>query len=174
MHKRAIIFDRDGTLIKTFITKKNEPAAIKKLKDFKLLSNVKSVIKILSKKFLIIVFTNQPDVSRGKNTKANVKEINFKLAEVLKINKIYTCYSDNNQNYMRKPNPGMIYAAKKKFNLNLKESFVVGDRNKDILAGKKANCITILIKKKYNKKNSSNPDYIVSDFKELLKIINFY
>mgnify|MGYP001184255487 CR=1 FL=1 len=174
MHKRAIIFDRDGTLIKTFITKKNEPAAIKKLKDFKLLSNVKSVIKILSKKFLIIVFTNQPDVSRGKNTKANVKEINLKLAEVLKINKIYTCYSDNNQNYMRKPNPGMIYAAKKKFNLNLKESFVVGDRNKDILAGKKANCITILIKKKYNKKNSSNPDYIVSDFKELLKIINFY
>lgn len=174
MHKKAIFFDRDGTLIKTFISKKNVPVAIKKINDFKLLSNVKSVVKILSKNFLIIVITNQPDVSRGKNTKENVKKINFKLTEILKINKIYTCYSDNNLNYMRKPNPGMIYSAKKKFNLNLKKSFVVGDRNKDILAGKKAHCRTILIKKKYNKENSSHPDYIISNFKELLKIINSY
>ena len=50
---------------------------------------------------------------------------------------------------MRKPNPGMILAAKKKFKLKLKKSYVVGDRDKDIIAGKKAKCRTILINKKF-------------------------
>ncbi len=129
------------------------------------------MIEILSKNFLIIVFTNQPDVARTKNTKINVVEINSKLLEILKITKIYTCYSDNNLNYMRKPNPGMIYLAKKRFNLDLKKSYVVGDRDKDIIAGKKAKCKTVLIKKKYNDYKIINPDFAIGDIKQLIKIV---
>ena len=66
---KAIFFDRDGTLIKTFVSKRNIPKAIKNLKDFKLLNNVKFVVNKLAKKYKIIVITNQPDVSRGKNSK---------------------------------------------------------------------------------------------------------
>ena len=72
---------------------------------------------------------------------------------------------------MRKPNPGMILAAKKKFKLKLKKSYVVGDRDKDIIAGKKAKCRTILINKKYNNPKISNPDNTIKNFKELLTII---
>ncbi len=72
---------------------------------------------------------------------------------------------------MRKPNPGMIFLAKKKFKLKLNKSFVVGDRDKDILTGKKADCKTILINKKYNNSQISNPNYTIKNFKELLKII---
>ena len=170
-NKKAIFFDRDGTLIKTFVSKKNIPMAIKKCKDFKLIKNTKSVIQKLSKKYLIIVITNQPDVSRKKNSKKNVIKINSKLREVLKVNKIYTSYSDNDKNYMRKPNPGMIYLAKKKFGINIKKSFVVGDRHKDIMAGKKVKCKTVMLKKKYNNFKFSKPDFIIKDFKELLNII---
>jgi len=169
--KKAIFFDRDGTLIKTFVSKNNNPVAIKILKDFRLIKNTKSVIKKLSNKYLIIVITNQPDVSRGKNKKKNVISINNKLKKVLKINKIYTCYSKDDKNYMRKPNPGMIYLAKKQFKLNLKKCFVVGDRDKDIKSGKKAGCKTVLLKKKYNNFNYSNPDFVIYNFKELLNII---
>ncbi len=168
---KAIFFDRDGTLIKTFVSKRNIPKAIKNLKDFKLLNNVKFVVNKLAKKYKIIVITNQPDVSRGKNSKKNVEQINLKLSHILKIDKIYTCYSSNDKNYMRKPNPGMIFLAKKKFKLKLNKSFVVGDRDKDILTGKKADCKTILINKKYNNSQISNPNYTIKNFKELLKII---
>ena len=168
---KAIFFDRDGTLIKTFVSKKNIPIAIKKFKDFKLIKNTKYVIQQLSKKYLIIVITNQPDVSRGKNSKKNVLKINFELSKILNIDKIYTSYSDNDKNFMRKPNPGMIYLAKKNFNINLNRSFVVGDSHKDIFAGKNAKCKTILLKKKYNNYNFSKPDFVIKDFIELLNII---
>ena len=169
--KKAVFFDRDGTLIKTFVSKKNIPIAIRKFKDFKLINKTKSVIQKLSKKYLIIVITNQPDVSRGKNSKKNVIKINSELIKLLRVNKVYTSYSDNDKNYMRKPNPGMIYLAKKQFNINLKKSFVVGDNNKDIVAGKKAKCKTILLKKKYNNYKFSQPDFAINDFEELLNII---
>ena len=168
---KAIFFDRDGTLIKTFVSKNNTPIAIKKYKDFKLIKKTKSVIQKLSVKYLIIVITNQPDVSRGKNSMRNVIKINSELIKVLKINKVYTSYSDNDKNFMRKPNPGMIYLAKKQFNIDLKASFVVGDTHKDVLAGKKAKCKTILLKKKYNNFKFSQPDFAISDFDELLNII---
>ena len=169
--KKAIFFDRDGTLIKTFVSKKNVPIAIRNYKDFKLLKNTKSVIQKLSKKYLIIVITNQPDVSRGKNSRKNVIKINSELIKMLRINKVYTSYSDNDKNFMRKPNPGMIYLANKQFNINLKKSFVVGDNHKDIAAGKKAKCKTILLKKKYNNLKFSQPDFAINKFNELLNII---
>ena len=66
---KAVFFDRDGTLIKTFTNKRNNPIAIKTLNDFQLLNNVKQIVHKLSKEYLIIVLTNQPDVARGKNSK---------------------------------------------------------------------------------------------------------
>ena len=65
----------------------------------------------------------------------------------------------------------MIYKAKKKYNINLKKSFVVGDREKDILAGKRAKCKTILIHKNYNKNNLSKPDFLIKNLIEIFKII---
>ncbi len=169
--KKAIFFDRDGTLIKTFISKKNKPIAIKKIKDFRLLKNTKKVVKKLSNKYKIFVITNQPDVARGKNLKKNVININNRLKYILDIDEVYTSFSKNDKNYFRKPNPGLIFLAKKKYKINLNKSFFIGDTDKDIIAGKKGNCKTILIKKKYNKSHASKPDFIVKNFKEILNII---
>lgn len=171
--KKAIFFDRDGTLIKSLISKNNKPIAIKDKSDLELSKYAKVVTKHLSKKFLILVITNQPDVARWKNTKKKVKEINYKLMELLPIIKIFTCYSDNDSNYMRKPNPGMIYLAKRIFKLNLEKSYVVGDTIKDVNAGKKAGCKTILIKKKYNKNYLQKANFTVKNLNEILRVIKF-
>ena len=168
---KAIFFDRDGTLIKTFVSKKNMPIAIKNIKDLRITNFASLVINKLRSKYYIFIITNQPDVSRGKNTKKNVILINSVIKKRLKIDKIFTSYSDNEKNFMRKPNPGMIYKAKKIYDLNLKKSYVVGDRCKDILAGKKSMCKTILINKKYNSKINIIPDFKINNLKDLLLII---
>ncbi len=171
-YKKAVFFDRDGTLIETFFSKKKKiPVAIKHIKDLKIVKGSKEVINKLSKKYLILIITNQPDVSRGKNTRQNVIKINLKLKNVLKIDDIFTSYSSDDRNFMRKPNPGMIYLAKKKYKIKLEKSFVVGDTYKDILAGQKAKCQTILLKKKYNKLQKYKPDYVIKNLKDILKII---
>ena len=66
--KNAIFFDRDGTIINTFV-KKNKPIAIKTLKDLSLIKSVPFVFNKLKTKYKIFVITNQPDVARGKNKK---------------------------------------------------------------------------------------------------------
>lgn len=167
---KAVFFDRDGTLIKTFV-KKNKPLSINNIKDLKLFNNAKFVIDRLSKNYKIFIITNQPDVARGLNSKKNVIEINSKLKKLLSLNKIYTSYSSNDENYFRKPNPGMILKAKKEFNLNLKKSYVIGDREKDIIAGAKAGCKTILIKKSYNNHKTIRCSHLITKLKDILRII---
>jgi D-glycero-D-manno-heptose 1,7-bisphosphate phosphatase len=65
----------------------------------------------------------------------------------------------------------MIIDASKKYNIDLKKSYVVGDRWKDINAGYKANCQTIFIDKNYNERLRKNPSYIIKYFSQILRII---
>ena len=109
-------------------------------------------MKILkSKGFLLIVITNQPDVSRGITTKNNVQSINDYLMEKLPLDEINTCFHDDNDNCnCRKPKPGMIINSAKKMNISLTNSYLIGDRKKDIDAGINAGCKTIFIDYDYN------------------------
>ena len=84
---KAIFFDRDGTLIKTKLSKDNKPIAIKNIKELEIYQSVKKILNKLSKDYLIFLITNQPDVGRKKNTKKNVEEINNYLKDVLPIKK---------------------------------------------------------------------------------------
>ena len=65
----------------------------------------------------------------------------------------------------------MILKAKKEFNLNLKKSYVIGDREKDIIAGAKAGCKTILIKKSYNNHKTIKCSHLITKLKDILRII---
>ncbi len=118
-----------------------------------------------------MLFTNQPDVKRKKNSKINVENINSFLKKKLSLDYILVNYSDDEKNYFRKPNPGMLFYAKKKFDIDLKNSYVVGDRWRDIDAGHAANCKTIFIDKNYNEKLNSKPDFVVKNIKEIVKHI---
>ena len=168
--KKAIFFDRDGTIIKTKISKDKKPLAIKTLNECKIFPSVLKILNNLKKNYLIFVITNQPDVFRKKNIKQNVLEINKYLLKKLPINQIYTCYCDNDNCNFRKPNNGMLIKASKKYKINLSKSFVVGDRWKDIETGKITNCKTIFIDKKNDEKIKSKPDHYIKNFYQLNKI----
>ncbi len=171
-HKRkCIFFDRDGTLIDTPINKSLKPKSFNNLNQIHLRKDVIETCSFLKKKYLLMLFTNQPDVSRGKNSKINVENINFFLKRKLCLDDILVNYSDNENDYFRKPGPGMLYYAEKKFNINLKLSYVVGDRWRDIDAGSAAKCKTIFIDRNYNEKLNCKPNFTVKSIKQILNFI---
>ena len=158
---KAVFLDRDGVINKPII-KKGISYGPTKLKDFKLFPKVKNAVINLKKKgYKVFLLTNQPDVSRGKIKKEVVVKMHNYLLEKIKLDDIFVCYHDDRHNCKcRKPKPGLLIYANKKWNLNLKKSYVVGDRWKDIKAGKHVGCKTIFIDLKYKERKPRNPDFI--------------
>ena len=169
--KKCIFFDRDGTLIDTPKSKQNKPKSYNNLNQIHLKMEVIDVCLKLKKNYLLMLLTNQPDVKRKKNSKINVENINLYLKKKLFLDYILVDYSDDEKNFFRKPNPGMIFFAKKKFDLDLEKSYVVGDRWRDIDAGFAAKCKTIFIDKNYDEKLNHEPDFRVKNFKQILRYI---
>ena len=94
------------------------------------------IIKYLkSLKYILIIITTQPDVKKKIIKKSQVNKFNLKLKNYFKLDDIFVCFSNNNKNYRRKPNPGMLLEAKNKWNINFKKSYFLGDRKSDIDAG---------------------------------------
>ncbi len=166
----AIFFDRDGVLIDAPLISK-KPTSVQSLKDVKLCKNILEICKYYKKNYYLIMVTNQPDYSRGVNSKKNIININNFLKKKLNLDMIYVCYSDNEKCIDRKPNPGMLLKAKKKYKINLKKSFMIGDRWRDIGAGNKAGCATIFIDRNYSEKMRYKPKYSVIKLKEIFSII---
>jgi len=169
--KKAIFFDRDGVLIEAPVDEKNKPKSIKNLKELRFTKDIIKICKFLKKNYLLFMITNQPDFKRKNNTKKNIIEINKFIKKKLNLNKVFVCFCDKDSCPNRKPNPGMIKKANKLFNLSLQNSYVIGDRWRDIGAGKKAGCKTIFIDKKYNEKNPYKPHFSVNSIDKILKIL---
>ena len=169
--RKAVFLDRDGVLSKTSI-RNGKTYAVKKLKDFKLFYRSKeSVQKLKSAGFMVIVITNQPDVGKKLISKTTLKKMHHKLKKTTKVDAIYTCTHTRNANcYCRKPKPGMILNAAKKHNINLKHSFMVGDRLSDILAARKAKCRGIFLDKKYLEKKPKSQE---ATFHNLVQATNY-
>ena len=171
---KAIFLDRDGVIIHAPKVN-NKPKSIKKINQIKIYYKNKSAIKNLSKFFKIIVITNQPDVARRKIKKSTVNKINLILKKKLYIHKIYTCFHDNKDKCdCRKPKIGNVLKAKKKYNINLKKSYFIGDRNSDIEAGKKAGCTNFFIDRNYDEKKPSKKIcfYTKSLYSASVRILN--
>jgi D-glycero-D-manno-heptose 1,7-bisphosphate phosphatase len=142
----AVFLDRDGVLNEAII-RDGKPYPPRDLSELILTYGARTALEELKREgFLLIVVTNQPDVARGKANRADVDGLNAELATVLPLDAIEVCeHDDNAQCDCRKPKPGMILRAGERFGVNLSGSFVVGDRWRDIEAGQRAGCHTILI-----------------------------
>jgi len=109
---------------------------------------------------LLAVISNQPDVARGTQQRANVEAINDWLARQLPIERFDVCYHDDTDNCnCRKPRPGLILRAAQCLNAEIGASFVVGDRWRDIDAGKAAGCRSIWVDRGYAEKAPIGHDY---------------
>ena len=150
---RAVFFDRDGVLnYVIFRGISPKPIAPWSLEEFNIIPGLNSVISTLKKRgFYIFVITNQPDISKGIIDIKLVNKMNQLLINQFLIDEILVCpHTDNDNCECRKPKPGMILELSKKYKIDLRSSFLVGDNFKDILAGKACGLKTVLIEKFYN------------------------
>lgn len=171
--KRAVFFDRDGTLIEA-VLRDGKPASIADPEKLVLLKGAREGIEALHRRqFLIFIVTNQPDVTRGKVSVAQVEAVHQKLLEALgpdKISKIYYCpHDDQDRCECRKPKPGMLLRASKEWEIDLASSFMVGDQERDMAAGRSAGMPAALVDAGYNQ--AVHPDYRGKDIPDICRWI---
>ncbi len=158
--RRAVFLDRDGVLNQT-IVRNRKPYPPPGPAELEVLPGVAEACTALKGAgFLLIVVTNQPDVARGTQRRDVVEAINSKLCTEISIDDIRVCYHDEQDGCIcRKPRPGLLLHAARDWNVDLKISYLVGDRWKDIEAGRRAGCTTVLIDYGYVEAQQSMADY---------------
>jgi D-glycero-D-manno-heptose 1,7-bisphosphate phosphatase len=143
----AVFLDRDGVINRAII-RNRKPYPPSTLADVVFPPGTLEAIHALKASgYLVIVVTNQPDVSKGIQRKDVVEAIHENIRQRLQVDDIKVCYHvDEDGCNCRKPKPGMILDAAQEYSINLAESYMIGDRWRDIEAGKAAGCRTILIR----------------------------
>lgn len=149
--KEAVFLDRDGVINK----KARFPDYIKSWREFTFLSGVSPAIRRLNEDgFLVVIVSNQRCVAKGIITERGLRDIHAKMARELRkagarIDAIYYCPHDIGDNCnCRKPKPGMLIDAARKYNIDLQRSWMIGDKESDVAAGKRAGCSAILLSRK--------------------------
>jgi D-glycero-D-manno-heptose 1,7-bisphosphate phosphatase len=170
---KAIFLDRDGIINEVVFRSGNnsKPIAPWKFEEFKLVPGIeKPLIELSQMGFHLFVVTNQPDIAKGVIKSSRVKKMNDIVINEFPIDEIMVCsHIDSDNCNCRKPKPGMIINLAKKWEINLEDSFLIGDNWKDIESGETAGCRTILIDKFYNK--SVKADFRVENLTMSVEVV---
>jgi D-sedoheptulose 7-phosphate isomerase len=159
--RRAVFLDRDGVLNRAYLGPdgvSHPPAAPE---EVEILDGVAEACQALREAgFLLIGVTNQPDVARGTQMQEVVEAINDVLRCQALIDEILVCYHDDPDNCAcRKPKPGLLLDAASNWDIDYPNSFMVGDRWKDIEAGRRAGCKTVLVNGSSGENGDIQPDF---------------
>jgi D-glycero-D-manno-heptose 1,7-bisphosphate phosphatase len=170
MKHKAVFLDRDG-IINRAIIKNNIPYSPRKLSEFTLNTDIKPVIEVVKKHgYIVIVVTNQPDVARGLLKESTLQRMHTIIRKNLPIDDIYYCpHDDLDKCPCRKPKPGMLFEAAKKWNITLAESYFLGDQERDVHTAINAGCCPIILDYPYNR--DENEAIRIYNFSELLDYI---
>lgn len=182
--QKAIFLDRDGTINeykdKTYVT---TPESLVLLPN-----SSKAISLINSSQYLAIVITNQPIIARGEITIDELNTIHYKMETELGndgayLDDLFYCPHHPDKGFpgeiselkikcnCRKPKIGLFEQASQKYNISLKDSWMIGDNEKDIKAGKRGNMHTIYVKSGSNFPLNIEPDYITNDLLEAVRRI---
>lgn len=174
--KQAVFLDRDGTI-------NVDTGYLGNPDELVLIRGAKEGVRLLKKNgFFVFIITNQSGVGRGYFSLEDLKLVNNKVLDEfskdgIKIDDVYYCpHHPKDKCKCRKPNTKLVADVAKKFNINLKYSYFVGDKLIDVQTGKNAGCKAILI----NADNSSlieseddwtQPNFIAKDLREAARWI---
>jgi D-glycero-D-manno-heptose 1,7-bisphosphate phosphatase len=158
--RRAVFFDRDGVLNKPLVVN-GKPHAPASLSETEIYPEARGLLeKLRALDYLLFVVTNQPNVSKGIHSRKNIEDINRALIAALSPDGIFVCYHrDEDACMCRKPKPGLLLEASRKYKLDLSECYMVGDRWRDIEAGQNAGCTTVWIDCGYQEKTPTRHDF---------------
>jgi D-glycero-D-manno-heptose 1,7-bisphosphate phosphatase len=168
--RRAVFLDRDG-VVNEVVFRDGIPASPRSLEEFVWVDGIQEAIaRLKAASFHVFVITNQPDVARKKLASAVVEQISETIRQSLPIDDILVCPHDNpDACTCRKPLPGMLLSLAELWQIDLRQSFIIGDSWKDMSAGKSAGCKTILIERQYNAGTES--DYKAANLSDTVDII---
>lgn len=165
---RAAFLDRDGVLNRA-IVRDGRPYAPRTLQDFAILPEAPEAVARLKRAgYLTIIVTNQKDVGAGLVAMEVVESMHRVLRAAMPIDDIRVCTCvDECPCY--KPNPGMLVDAAKDWNVDLSTSVMIGDRWRDVGAGRNAGCRTILIDRGYSEALRFAPDLTVANIADAVE-----
>jgi len=165
--RKAVFLDRDGVLNRA-IVRDGRPYPPASLDEFELLPGVAEACAALrAAGYLLILTTNQPDVARGKQTMAGVAAMNQVAVGSLHLDACEVCpHDDADACACRKPEPGLLTAAARAYDIDLASSFMVGDRWRDIEAGRRAGCRTVFIDRGYWERRPATFDFSAAGLPE--------
>jgi D-glycero-D-manno-heptose 1,7-bisphosphate phosphatase len=163
MSTKAVFLDRDGVLNEALV-RDGKPFSPMTIAEVVVPPDVPSALSRLRQNgFHLTMVTNQPDIARRSQSREIVHAINQYLLETLQLQAAEICEHDDADNCeCRKPKPGMLLRAAERDHIVLTESFMIGDRWRDIEAGRRAGCRTILIGNGYGEAFKSIPDAFVA------------
>jgi D-glycero-D-manno-heptose 1,7-bisphosphate phosphatase len=169
----AIFLDRDGVLNRA-VVRGGKPYPPNSVEELVIDVGVPEALgRLTTAGFQLIGVTNQPDVARGTQTRQRVEEINRTLLDRLPLKEIRVCYHDDKDHCgCRKPEPGLLSDAAVEFGIELSASFMIGDRWKDIEAGRRSGCTTIWLRTNYSEEwQGEPPEYTATDLNDAADFI---
>ncbi|MEQ8587698.1 MAG: HAD family hydrolase [Thalassobaculaceae bacterium] len=170
--RKAVFLDRDGVLVRTEV-RDGKPYAALSLRDFHILPEAPDAIRSLKAAgYVTVLTTNQPELARGNVDSATMEAMHAKLGAELPLDDVRICPHDSGEGCgCRKPAPGMLLNAARDLDLDLPASYMIGDRWRDVGAGRAAGCTTILIERGYAEPERETPDFTVADVAEAARLI---
>ncbi|MDT3739236.1 MAG: HAD family hydrolase [Candidatus Kapabacteria bacterium] len=171
MKNKAVFFDRDGIINRRIVGE-----YVAEPDEFILNPEIPEILKYLKKQsFLIILITNQQGVDKGIMSLSELEIVHNFMQKLLQeksgviFDEIYYCtdLADTNSFY-RKPNPGMLLDAIKKWDIDPSKSIMIGDSDSDVIAGKKAGTATILVN---NEQSNANADFHIDNLSVLKSLL---
>lgn len=181
--QKAVFLDRDGTINKYV-------GFLRNIDEFELLPEAgEAVREINALGYLVIVVSNQPVIARGEVSEKELFQIHNKMETLLGekgayVDAIYYCPHHPDKGYSgertelkidcscRKPKPGMILQAARDFNIELSKSWMVGDSEADVMAGKRAGCKTVYLSKERKDIGQDSTFCSLKDFQRFITEIN--
>jgi len=163
----AVFLDRDGVLNRALVVDgtPHPPATVEELE---LLPGVQDACRRLhAAGLLLIVASNQPDLARGTQSIEAVEAINAALLARLPLDDVRVCpHDDADRCPCRKPEPGLLLDAARELHVDLSSSVMVGDRWRDVEAGRRAGCKTVFVDWGYSERSPQGPDLTVHTLAE--------
>lgn len=170
--RKAVFLDRDGVLVATHV-RDGKPIAALTLGEFEILPEAPEAVQALKAAgFVTVLTTNQPELARGNVDSATMEAMHAKLGAAVPLDDVRICPHDSGAGCgCRKPAPGMLLDAARDLDLDLAASYMIGDRWRDVGAGRAAGCTTILIERGYDEPEHVEPDFTVADVAEAARLV---
>ena len=174
--RRAVFLDRDGVLNRP-VVRDGRPFPPASLEEFELYPDtLEACAQLKEAGFLLVVVTNQPDVGRGTQSRETIEAMHAKLrAAIPYLDAIEVCFhagaAHGDPCDCRKPKPGMVLRAAEALDIDLTQSFLIGDRWRDVDCARSAGCRPVLIDHGYREPLKGEPEFTVSNLTEAVRAI---